>query len=132
MHALSGCAACWPNDPVLAYAARDGLTLAHRLVDESHFGVSVLRCGHCGQQLVSVFSERIDWAGGSDPQEVSWMPLTEPEAAALIARAAHTADGWEPVLRALAPERAAWLKWFPSDAAAVPTATRGLSIGPHD
>jgi hypothetical protein len=66
--AADGCAACWAEEADAAWAAHRGLTAEARLVDESHFDVALLRCPACGQRFASVFTERIDWVNGEDPQ----------------------------------------------------------------
>lgn len=78
-----GCPACRPADPGAAWEARSRLAFVSELADESHFIVSLKACAGCSQRYVSVFTERIDWSGGDDPQEWSLYPLTEPEALSL-------------------------------------------------
>ena len=80
-----------PSDPCICLgddclAARDALRKAEHvvmLVDESHFGVSILRCVRCGQRFLSLFCERVDWAGSDDPQTRVVVPVSENEAARL-------------------------------------------------
>ena len=49
------------------------------LVDESHFGVSILRCIRCGQHFLSLFCERVDWADSNDPQTRVVVAVSEDE-----------------------------------------------------
>src|SRR5215207_172312 len=39
-----------------------------KLADESHYGLAVLACRHCGQHCAKVFIEFIDWSAGDDAQ----------------------------------------------------------------
>ena len=80
-----GCERCWPSDAWAAWKARDGLDHKSELIDESHFHVMILGCSACCQQYVSIFTERIDWQGGDDPQYWTLMPITDAEANDLIA-----------------------------------------------
>jgi hypothetical protein len=53
------------------------------LVDESHFHLQILACEICRQTYLSVFTERVDWVDGDDPQSWSLLPLTRQETAGL-------------------------------------------------
>lgn len=79
-----GCERCWPDSAEAAWAARRGLTLESDLIDESHFHVMILACPACSQRFVSVFTERIDWVDGDDPQYWTLLPLTSEEASGLV------------------------------------------------
>ena len=81
-----GCPNCFQALPQVAAEARRGFTELARLIDESHFIVRILACPRCGQRCVSVFTETIDWSGGDDAQYWSLVPLTEEEAAELMAQ----------------------------------------------
>ena len=64
-------------------AAREAIRKAEHivmLVDESHFGVPILRCVRCGQHFLSLFCERVDWADSDDPQTRVVVPVSEDEA----------------------------------------------------
>ena len=108
-----GCAVCRNESADIAWERQRSFVPVARLVDETHFGVSLVRCGGCGQTFASVFCETIDWTGGNDPQDWLIIPVTAPEADARVA-AGH--DGVERILSALAPERRYLVRWFPSDA----------------
>jgi len=89
-----------------SFAAREAIRKADhvaRLVDESHFGVSILRCAHCGQHFLSLFCERVDWADGDDPQTTVVIPVDEDEVQRLAT--ANVAADENVILRILANER---------------------------
>jgi hypothetical protein len=85
---MTGCLACIPVEPP-AGSGELVLDLVSRLVDESHYIVSVRVCPSCGQEFLRVFTERIDWEGGEDPQRITVLPITHDEALALIAQGEH-------------------------------------------
>ena len=95
------CDACMPDDAAQAWAARSTLSVTDRVCQESHFGVTLRACGHCGQRFASVFSERIDWRGGNDPQSTLLIPVDHDEASALLA----AGESIEATLRTLSPRR---------------------------
>jgi hypothetical protein len=78
---------CCGGDDAEAAAAYcfSRLTTTHRVVSDSHFGVSLRECPNCGQQFVVIFTEFVDWSGGDDAQYFDIVPLTGDEAAALVA-----------------------------------------------
>ena len=79
-----GCGVCFPPSADAAWTARQGLAQVARLVEEPHVSVWIGACGTCRQRYLSVFTERIDWVNGEDPQDWALMPVTEEEAAALV------------------------------------------------
>jgi hypothetical protein len=81
---MTGCPACIPAEPP-ADTEEIVLDLVSRLIDESHYIVTVRACPNCGQEFVRVFTERIDWQGGEDPQRITLLPITHDEAQALMA-----------------------------------------------
>jgi hypothetical protein len=107
-----GCTACFRGEPEDAWAKQRRLRVRRVLVDETHFGVSLSSCPDCGQELAHVFSERIDWAGGNDPQAWKVIPISPEEAARL---ATLDADAVEGALRTLAPPRRCLDVYHPSD-----------------
>jgi hypothetical protein len=80
-----GCAECYGEDAVttLEYT-RKHFTTTHRLITDSHYGVSVRECRKCGQQFVAIFTEFVDWSGGDDAQYFDIVPVTPQEAAEAI------------------------------------------------
>ena len=125
-----GCAACFGGSANDARAARDRLECRDRLVDESHFGVSIRACRACGQRFVHVFSEAIDWTGGNDPQ--SWL---------LIPVSAEEVDGLrdldevaiERAIVALSPKRRCLDEyWPPHGDSSVRWCAGPCLIMPHD
>ena len=124
----AGCPLCWPSSPESAWAVVPTLERGVRLIDESHVDVVLLRCPSCGQDFVSLWTERIDWAGGEDPQSWTLLPLTAEEATGL-------AGGGPPVeaaLERLGPARRALRRERPSDGAPRLFWGRGILVGRHD
>ena len=72
-------------------------------VDESHFGVSILRCVRCGQHFLSLFCERVDWADSDDPQTRVAVPVSEDEMQRL--QTANIAADENVILEIVANER---------------------------
>ncbi|MFE6871183.1 hypothetical protein ACFVFS_32080 [Kitasatospora sp. NPDC057692] len=83
-----GCAACCAEDVVVAQAHHQsptGVRLESMLRDDSHFIVSVQRCGLCSQAFVSVFTEYVDWVSSRDAQYRTVLPITDAEVDDLMA-----------------------------------------------
>ncbi len=125
-----GCARCWPAGADEAWRVRAELAIVTDLVDESHYGVTILACPQCTQRFVQVYAETIDWAGGDDPQCTNFLPITEAEAADLERqRGALT----ETALSAIGPRRRCLLHRYPADSDGRQNFWRaGISVGPHD
>jgi len=81
-----GCGRCFQASAEEAEEARNRFEIIAWLVDESHYGLSIRACPHCGQRCIDVFTEVIDWSGGDDAQYWSYLPLTFEESEHLIAR----------------------------------------------
>lgn len=125
---MTGCPACVPpKAPTRSESL--GLELVSRLVEESHYIVSVCACPSCGQDFVRVFTERIDWAGGEDPQRVTVLPITREEAQALIS-AGEQLD--EAELSRMGFERRFLEFDWPSDESMRSRYTTGHLVGYHD
>ena len=124
-----GCQLCWPADALAAWEARNRLTRLKELIDESHFIVAILGCGHCDQRYVSIFTELIDWADGEDPQYWTLMPITETEAEGLIQQEMSLN---EEILTALGPGRRCLRRDHPKAGSPQVFWGRGVLIGPHD
>lgn len=121
-----GCDTCWPDNAEQAWINHASLDITRRLVDESHYIVKLHQCPHCQQAFVSVFSERIDWIDGEDPQDRQVMPLTSDEYQVLQ----HAPD--DQALYELAPQRQS-LHWqFPKGADPRVAWSHGLHRVPHD
>ncbi|MEM6292825.1 MAG: hypothetical protein AAGA54_16240 [Myxococcota bacterium] len=90
-----------PEDAAVAWRDRTQLVAVADLCHESHFSVALQRCSACGQQFASVFSERIDWHGGNDPQSTLLLPVEDAEASALLS----AGDDVEHVLHTLGPRK---------------------------
>ncbi|MFF2041085.1 hypothetical protein ACFVVX_11695 [Kitasatospora sp. NPDC058170] len=67
------------------HGSRDGVRLETMIRDDSHFIVSVQRCGLCSQAFVSVFTEYVDWVASQDAQYRTVLPITDAEADDLVA-----------------------------------------------
>lgn len=83
-----GCVACCAEDAAVAQAhhrSPDGVRPERMIRDDSHFIVSVQRCGLCSQAFVSVFTEYIDWVASQDAQYRTVLPITDAEADDLVA-----------------------------------------------
>jgi hypothetical protein len=82
-----GCARCYGKDALTAMAfCTTRLRETHRLVEQSHFGVSLRECPECGQAFASIFTEFVDWSGGEDAQFFDIVPLTGAEVTSLAAQ----------------------------------------------
>lgn len=124
------CSSCHDTDPHRSWASSRVLVAGARLVDESHFSVTLARCPACDQAYACTFSERIDWSGGDDPQDWLVIPLEATEVQAL---SAAPADAVEAALNALAPRRYL-LRWFAREATAPEARWREgkIWVAPHD
>lgn len=82
-----GCARCCGEDALTALAfCTTRLRETHRLVNRSHFGISLRECPECGQAFAAIFSEFVDWTGGEDAQYFDYVPLTRAEVTSLAAQ----------------------------------------------
>jgi hypothetical protein len=125
---MDACAG-FAGTPEAAWDAHRGLEHARSFVEESHFGVSIRACRDCGQRYLHVFSERIDFAGGNDPQAWKVMAVAPDEEAALAALDPDSVEG--AVLR-LSPRRCLDV-YHPSDGEKILRWTEGPGwIMPHD
>ncbi len=123
-----GCDRCWPACADEAEIARRALRWSARLIEEPHFSVGLRECPACAQRFVSVFTETVDFVGGEDPQHTVLMPLTEAEAAALVALGDRVTEG---ALEAIGAGRRSFHRDWPSDREATNAWGRGLRVGPH-
>jgi hypothetical protein len=123
-----GCPSCWPDAAEAAWAVRPGLERMARPIDEAHLSATLLRCRACGQVFLSLFAERIDWAGGEDAQSWTVLPLTEEEVAGL------TRDGppGEGAIAALGVGRRSLRREHPSDGPLRVFWGRGVRVEDHD
>ncbi|WP_370967590.1 hypothetical protein [Amycolatopsis sp. cg9] len=82
-----GCARCSGADALTALAfCTTRLRETHRLVERSHFGISLRECPECGQAFAAIFTEFVDWKGGEDAQYFDFVPLTATEVTSLAAQ----------------------------------------------
>lgn len=115
-----GCVECMPDAAEDAWRARQGMAVVAALVEDVHVSVRILACGACGQHFVSVFTERIDWVGGEDPQDWAVLPLTADESGELRAGSSTLELG------AIGVGRRCLRRAYPSDG----DVTVGWSTGP--
>lgn len=82
-----GCPACWAKKaPESALEeTRAQLEITHRVIEDSHFGVSLRACATCGQPFLAIFTEFVDWSGGDDAQYFDLVPITAEEAGQIAA-----------------------------------------------
>lgn len=123
-----GCARCWPDGAEAAWAVRADLARDAVLIDAQHVIATLLRCTACDQVFLSLFTERIDWIGGEDPQSWTVLPLVPAEAARL------TADGppSEATIGALGSGRRSLRREHPSDGSVHVFWGTGIEVGEHD
>ncbi len=98
-----GCDRCWPSAADAAWAARNGLTFEGKLVDDSHYGLSIRSCPVCHQRFMTIFQEVVDWVGGDDAQYWKTCPITAEEADKLIARKSDLHEFSDPDLNSKRP-----------------------------
>jgi hypothetical protein len=127
---IFGCPQCMPADAEEAWAAKEGFHLVAELVEESHYSVRITACPACGQHFVDVFTERIDWVNGEDPQSSAVLPVTEAEAEALAAQGEKVSQR---LIESFGVARR-YLRWdYPSATQpSVHWAQGNFWIGPHD
>ena len=128
-HGDHGCEACWPADAEAAWEARQGHEYEHDIVDDSHFIVRTMACKACGQRVLSVMTETIDWDDGDDPQHWILVPVTEAEAAAAIAGGER---GIAASVAAIDQQRRSLVRSAPKGAPKTLRWSSGIWISPHD
>jgi hypothetical protein len=81
-----GCARCSGEDALTALAfCTTRLRETHRLVEQSHFGISLRECPECDQAFAAIFTEFVD-RSGEDAQYFDYVPLTPAEVTSLAAQ----------------------------------------------
>jgi len=94
-----GCEQCWPDSAVAAWTAIQKTDRGDDLIEESHCHAMFRACRACSQTFVSVFTEKIDWAEGDDPQHWAVLPVTADEISfAVNPKSVH---GFQPDRRSL-------------------------------
>jgi hypothetical protein len=131
-HAMTSDSCICVGDDIVA--AREAIRKAEHivmLVDESHFGVSILRCVQCRQHFLSVFCERVDWADSDDPQTRVVVAVSEDEVQRL--QTANIAADENGILEIVANERRFLYHDMPKGGAdTLQWKTRPLFIPGHD
>ena len=122
---------CLGDDTLAAIEAIRKAEHIVMLVDESHFGVSILRCVRCGQHFLSLFCERVDWADSDDPQTRVVVAVSEDEVQRL--QIANIAVDENAILEIVANERRFLYHDMPKGAPdTLEWKTRPLFIPGHD
>jgi len=122
--------ACLSEDPFAAWASVRRASERHPLLDESHFSLIVLRCGHCRRWFLKVFAELIDWSKGEDSQCWVVCPLSDAEARRILRDAASVNQRYVESLRLSRP-----MLWYIAPRGYQPTLQwqdGPLVILPHD
>ena len=124
-----GCERCWPDSPEAASQASHDRRRLCKLIDESHFQVSLLQCPHCDQQFIYIFTETIDWRDGDDPACRTTTPITQAEAAGLSAKGESLT---EQDIERLAPTRRSLLDDYPKGGPRAVMWGAGVIVRFHD
>jgi hypothetical protein len=117
-----------PSEAEAAWTSRLKLEQEVQIVDESHFRVAVLKCRHCSQQFLSVFTETIDWEAGEDPMYWTLLPILESEAKDL----SEGGPVSENRLNSIGPERRSLRHDFPKNEPKTTYWDKGVRVGLHD
>lgn len=75
------CSAADADEALLAIQRCTGVG---RLVDESHYSVTLIKCDECDQRWLIMFYEAIDWENGDDSQAWVHVPITAAHAELLL------------------------------------------------
>ena len=125
-----GCQDCLPIDAAAAGEALRHIRIARELIRESHYSILIRTCPSCQQAFVSIFTERIDWQDGEDPQRWLVMPLTPEETQRLTSQ--PNAASLERSVQLIAPDRQSLCLDHPKGSPPRQFWTRGIRIGLHD
>lgn len=125
-----GCSQCWPEIADAAGEAIEHMAINKALIQESHYSIKLRACKTCQQAFVSVFTERIDWQDGEDPQRWLFMPLTPDEITRLSAQ--NSTSALERSVQLLAPDRKSLCLDSPKGQPEKVFWTRGIRIDMHD
>ena len=123
-----GCARCWPDSAQDAWVAKKSSKIKTFLIDEAHYIVSIWHCATCEQHFLNVTTELVDWEGGEDPIYRTFMPITQPELAALIEFGPPSAK----TLNAIGIGRRSLRYDWPKDQPATEYWGTGILVGLHD
>ena len=128
---LDGCPQCFGPDAEAVWSRHHDLTRPTIVVHESHFTVVLRACTACGQRFVLAYGERINWHGGNDELDALLVPVTDPEADALVAAGE---EGVERALGSLTPARRHLLRFGEGDPRGAHMTFRdgAIWVPPHD
>jgi hypothetical protein len=121
-----GCEQCWPDSAEAAWEAIQKTDRGDELVDESHCEITLRICRACSQQYLWVFTEKIDWVDGDDPQHWAVLPLTDAEVKAGNYPLPYTA------FSPLPPDRRSLQADFPKGDSERIYWSKGIFVGDHD
>ena len=136
-----GCRECWSNTADTAQDAHSSrlspkafVTLHTRIVDESHFRITIAQCPSCQQLFISVFTETMDRLDGEDPQYRTIMPIQDSELDLLLSFKETTNElSLIRAIESLDPKRCSLRHDFPKLARRPMVYWGyGIHVGPHD
>ncbi len=76
----------WREPARVQGALKERFELVTGYDDESHLRRYLLKCRECGQLYFFEFYEQIDWEKGNDPQYTKFIPVSNVEQGAELAR----------------------------------------------
>ena len=119
---------CIGEDADAAAQALRTAAVIESFVHESHFSVSLRRCGACGRVFLRIFTELIDWQGGNDSQAWISTPLNGNEAEAL-----RSGGDWEGFISRMRPDHRYLAQVYPRSGDGGASWRQGkITILPHD
>ncbi len=121
-----GCEQCWPKSANAAWEGIQKIDRGDDLIDESHCHVMIRVCRDCSQHFLWVFTEKVDWVDGEDPQHWAILPITDAE----VKEQSYSLPGNE--ANAFQPDRRSLQKDFPKGDDARIFWSTGIFIGDHD
>lgn len=82
-----GCDQCWSSEAARAWDTVTSVPIKERLINESHFIVSIRKCPCCLQHFLQITTETVDWQDGQDPIYRTVIPIDDEEQAELVGKA---------------------------------------------
>ena len=123
-----GCSECWSPESAAAWEAIGKTPIRDRVIDESHYIVSIRECPSCNQNYLQVTTETIDWEDGEDPIYRTVLPISFEEKCNLIdANVVHKAD-----LESIGTDRRSLKYDWPKGKPQKSYWGIGITVGVHD